>query len=96
MRYRRFASALCVFLVLALAGCTTPIDPAYQVGFRSMAMPVMLNEPARAIQGRTAPIRFDFSNTSSPTYSDAYVSVTVSTGKTTRTVDIEGDLAKRS
>jgi hypothetical protein len=49
-----------------------------------MALPVMLNEPARAVQGRTVPIRFDFSNTSSQsTYSDAYVSVTVSTSRTT-------------
>jgi hypothetical protein len=84
MKHRRNAFTACVFLTaLGLSGCATVIEPSYQVDFRSMALPVMLNDPPKAVQGRTVPISYNFSSASSQSsYSNAYATVTVTTTTT--------------
>jgi hypothetical protein len=77
-------SCLVVVVAIALASCaTTVIEPAYQVDFRNMSVPVMLSQPAKPPVGRTVPISYTFSTSSSTSsYSSGNVTVTTTTTRT--------------
>jgi hypothetical protein len=69
-----------VFVSLALAGCTTTtIESSYQLDFRNVPIPVMLNDSSTPPVGRTVPITYTYSASSSTTTG---YNVTITTTRT--------------
>ena len=79
------ARAAVLAAALALGSCETTIESSYQVDFRNIAVPVMLNAPKAGTAGRTVPITFNFSSSSTTSsYSTYNSTVTVTTTQTSQ------------
>ena len=71
--------------ILLLGACTTTIESSYQIDFRNLAVPVMLNAQKTPPVGRTVPISFTFlTSSSTSTYSTYNATVTVTTTQTSQ------------
>jgi hypothetical protein len=82
MRIVARRTSLVVLAALVLSSCaTTVIESSYQIDFRNMSVPVMLNEPKTAPVGRTVPISFTFSSSTSTTTG---YNVTITTTRTSQ------------